>query len=189
MAVPQLHEFACLATKRPPGPGDCITPQTVAEHLEQAAYCSAVRETHTTRVVLEGTLAPSLPAQQRRGQKSGRIEAMLTAGYCRSMANVTVGVAPRRRGQKAEKTSTHLCEHWFSILGDHRALIAVQRDKVVVERLLRMLQHIVELRSSTLEYTPEVPWNQRSANSFRRRRKGTITQKDLEPFVHLPSVH
>lgn len=81
-------------------------------------------------------------------------------------------------------THTHLCEHGFSILGDHRALITVQRHKVVVERLLGVLQYVVELSGATLEYTPEVPWNQRPANSFSRRRKRTRTQKDLKPVVH-----
>lgn len=54
-------------------------------------------------------------------------------------------------------TQTHLCEHGLSILGDHGALITVEGDKVIVEGLLGMLQHIVELSSTTLKYTPEVP--------------------------------
>lgn len=95
-------------------------------------------------------------------------------------------VLPPLWGQRSEKshTHTHLCEHGFSILGDHRALIAVQRHKVVVERLLGVLQYVVELSGATLEYTPEVPGNQRSADSFSRQRKRTITQKDLKPPVH-----
>lgn len=58
---------------------------------------------------------------------------------------------------------THLCEHGLSVLGDHGALIAVKGDKVVVERLLGMLQHVVELSGTTLKYTSEIPWNQRPA--------------------------
>lgn len=64
-------------------------------------------------------------------------------------------------------TSTYLCEHGFSILGDHSALITVQGDKVIVEGLLGMFQHIVELGGTALEYTAEVPWNQRPTNCFR----------------------
>lgn len=72
---------------------------------------------------------------------------------------------------RTEETRTHLCEHGFPILGDHRALIAVQRDKVVVERLLRMLEYVVELSCSTLKYTPEVPRNQRPADRYRGRHR------------------
>lgn len=64
-------------------------------------------------------------------------------------------------------TKTHLCEHGLSILGDHGALITVKGDKVVVEGLLGMFEHIVELGGTALEYTPEVPWNQRPTNCFR----------------------
>lgn len=69
------------------------------------------------------------------------------------------------------ETSTHLREHGFSILGHHRALVAVQRDKVVVERLLRMLEYVVELSSSALKYTPEVPRDQRPADRCRGRHR------------------
>lgn len=64
-------------------------------------------------------------------------------------------------------TNTHLCEHWLSILGDHGALVTVEGDKVIVEGLLRMFQHIVELSGTALKYTPEVSWNQRPANCWR----------------------
>lgn len=66
-----------------------------------------------------------------------------------------------------ENTSTHLCKHGLSILGDHGALITVKRDKVIMEGLLGVLQHIVEFSGATLKYTSEVPWNQRPANCFR----------------------
>lgn len=75
-------------------------------------------------------------------------------------------------GQKTRETRTNLCEHGFSILGDHGALVAVQRDKVVVERLLGMFEYVVELSSSALKYTPEVPRNQRPADGCRGRHKG-----------------
>lgn len=52
---------------------------------------------------------------------------------------------------------THLCEHGFSILCDHSALITVEGDKVIVEGLLGMFQYIVELSGTALKYTPEVP--------------------------------
>lgn len=63
-------------------------------------------------------------------------------------------------------TNTHLCEHGFPILGDHGALITVEGDKIIVEGLLGMFQHIVEFSGTTLKYTPEVPWNQRPANCW-----------------------
>ena len=60
--------------------------------------------------------------------------------------------------------NTHLCKHGLSILGDHGALITVKGDKVIVEGLLGMFQHIVELSGTALKYTPEVPRDQRPAN-------------------------
>lgn len=86
--------------------------------------------------------------------------------------------------------NTHLCEHGFSILGDHGTLITVKGDKVIVEGLLGMFQHIVELSGTTLEYTPEVPWNQRPANCFRGGEKNTRGMRQerlgkLQYAVHL----
>lgn len=77
---------------------------------------------------------------------------------------------------KLKDTNTHLCEHGLSILGDHGALITVQGDKVIVEGLLGMFQHIVELSGAAFEYTPKVPRNQRPANRFRGGKK---TQRAL----------
>lgn len=86
-------------------------------------------------------------------------------------------------------TDTHLCEHGLSILGDHGTLITVKGDKVIVEGLLGMFQHIVELSGAALEYTPEVPWNQRPANCFRRRENTTGVRQEgigkLQYEVHL----
>lgn len=67
---------------------------------------------------------------------------------------------------------THLCEHGLAILGDHGALVAVEGDKVIVEGLLGVLQHVVELGGAALKYTSEVPRNQRPANCFERRQRG-----------------
>lgn len=54
---------------------------------------------------------------------------------------------------------THLCEHGLSILCDHSALITVKGHKVIVEGLLGMFQHVVQLSGAALEYTPEVSWD------------------------------
>ena len=67
----------------------------------------------------------------------------------------------------AKDAYTHLCEHGLSILSNHGALITVKGDKVIVEGLLGMFQHVVELSGTALKYTPEVPWNQRPTNCFR----------------------
>lgn len=57
--------------------------------------------------------------------------------------------------------NTHLSEHGFAVLRDHSTLIAVQRHEVVVERLFRVFQDVVELVSAALKHTPEVTRNQR----------------------------
>lgn len=64
-------------------------------------------------------------------------------------------------------TLTHLCEHGLAVLGDHGALITVEGDKVAVEGLLGVFQHVVELSGAPFEYTPEVPRNQRPANCWK----------------------
>lgn len=66
---------------------------------------------------------------------------------------------------------THLCEHGFSILGDHGALITVKGDKVIVKGLLRVLQHVVQLSGTAFKYTSEVPRNQSPTNCLKTRRQ------------------
>ena len=58
----------------------------------------------------------------------------------------------------------HLGEHGLAVLRHHGALVAVQGHKVVVERLLGVLQDVVQLSGAPFKYTPEVPRNQRPAN-------------------------
>lgn len=63
--------------------------------------------------------------------------------------------------------NTHLSEHGFAVLRDHSTLIAVQRHEVVVERLFRVFQDVVELVSAALKHTPEVTRNQRPTDRWR----------------------
>lgn len=85
----------------------------------------------------------------------------------------------------ARDTHTHLCEHGLSILSDHGALITVKGDKVIVEGFLGMFQHIVELSGTALEYTPEVPRNQRPANCFIGGEKRWGASFSIQYEVHL----
>lgn len=92
-------------------------------------------------------------------------------------------------GQQTNEACTHLREHGFSVLGDHGALIAVEGDKVVVEGLLWVLQHVVQLSGATFKYTSEVPRNQRPANCFKTRRQkeersGVVSQVDRGHVCH-----
>lgn len=58
----------------------------------------------------------------------------------------------------------NLCEHGFAVLGDHGALVAVQRHKVTVEGLLRVLQNIEQLGGAALKNTSKVSWDQSPAD-------------------------
>jgi hypothetical protein len=66
---------------------------------------------------------------------------------------------------------------------DHSALVAVQRDARVVERLLRVLQVVVEFRDAALEYAPKVARNQRPPYRYtpkQRHSQDTVrTQSDM----------
>ncbi len=66
-------------------------------------------------------------------------------------------------------THTHLCEHGFAVLCDHRTLITVQRHKVVVEGLFRVLENVVELSGAAFKHTPKVARNQRPADRCERQ--------------------
>lgn len=68
------------------------------------------------------------------------------------------------RGRSSHKCCRYLGEHGLAVLGDHGALVAVQRDEVVVEGLLGVLEHIVELCGPPFEDTAEVARNQSPAN-------------------------
>lgn len=52
---------------------------------------------------------------------------------------------------------SYLGVHRLPVLRDHRALITVQRYGGVVKRLLLILQGVVKLRHSAVEYRTEVP--------------------------------
>lgn len=68
------------------------------------------------------------------------------------------------RGRSSHERFQYLGEHGLAVLGDHGALVTVQRDKVVVEGLLGVLEHIVELCGPPFEDAAEVARNQSPAN-------------------------
>ena len=61
---------------------------------------------------------------------------------------------------------THIGEHGLAVLGDHGRLLAVQADGGVVEGLLGVLQHIVQVRHTPLKDATEVAWDQGPSNGW-----------------------
>lgn len=68
----------------------------------------------------------------------------------------------------------YLCKHGLPVLGDHGALVTVQGDAGVVERLLGVFEDVVQLGDSALKHRAEVAGDQRPADgcSGRRENKG-----------------
>ena len=58
----------------------------------------------------------------------------------------------------------HFGVHWLPVLRHHCALVAVERDARLVERLFRVPQLVVELSHAALENRTEVARNQRPTN-------------------------
>ena len=67
----------------------------------------------------------------------------------------------RRQGQQC----THLCENWLTVMCNDRGKVAVQYDRRVVKRFLRVLQQYVKLRHAAFKHASEVAWDQRAAYS------------------------
>lgn len=58
----------------------------------------------------------------------------------------------------------YLCKHGLPVLGDHGALVTVQGDAGVVERLLGVFEDVVQLGDAALEHRAEVAGDQRPAD-------------------------
>lgn len=82
----------------------------------------------------------------------------------------------------------YLGEHGLAMLGDHGALVAVQRDKVVVEGLLGVLEHVVELCGPSFKDAAEVTGYQSPANCWSGKRKKITSVKTTHPGVHVNKV-
>ena len=65
----------------------------------------------------------------------------------------------------------YLCKHWLPVLGDHGALITVQGDAGVVERLLGVFEDVVELGDPPLEHRAEITGDQRPADCCRETKE------------------
>ena len=65
----------------------------------------------------------------------------------------------------AESVFSYLCEHGLAVLCNHGALVTVQRHKVCVEGLFRVLQCVEQLSGAAFKDTPEVPRDQCPADS------------------------
>lgn len=76
-----------------------------------------------------------------------------------------------RRGSRSCGHRQYLREHGLAMLSDHGALVTVQRDEIVVEGLLGVLEHIVELCGSPFKDAAEVTGNQSPANRCSRKRR------------------
>lgn len=63
----------------------------------------------------------------------------------------------------------YLCKHGLPVLGDHGALVTVQGDAGVVERLLGVFEDVVQLGDAALEHCAEVAGDQRPADGCRER--------------------
>lgn len=75
------------------------------------------------------------------------------------------------RGWSSCGCRQYLGEHGFAVLGDHGALVTVQRDEVVVEGLLGVLEHVVELCGPSFKDAAEVTGNQSPADRWSRKRR------------------
>lgn len=84
------------------------------------------------------------------------------------------------RGRSSRGCRRYLGEHGFAVLGDHGALVTVQRDKVVVEGLLGVLEHVVELCGPPFKDAAEVTGNQSPADRWSGRRR-KIMSVNLAP--------
>lgn len=85
------------------------------------------------------------------------------------------------RGRRSSGRSRYLGEHGFAVLGDHGALVTVQRDEVVVEGLLGVLEHVVELRGPPFKDAAEVTRNQSPADRWSRRRRKIMSVNLAHP--------
>lgn len=82
----------------------------------------------------------------------------------------------------------YLGEHGLAMLGDHGALVAVQRDEVVVEGLLGVLEHVVELCGPSFKDAAEVTGYQSPANCWSGKRRKITSVKPARPGEHVNRV-
>lgn len=85
------------------------------------------------------------------------------------------------RGRRSCGCRQYLGEHGLAVLGDHGALVAVQRDEVVVEGLLGVLEHVVELCGPPFKDAAEVTGNQSPADRWSRRRRKIMSVNLVHP--------
>lgn len=103
-----------------------------------------------------------------RGCTTGGVlckKGMLWGTPCHNHSRVLVGTAP------CAGCCRYLGEHGLAVLGHHGALVAVQRDEVVVEGLLGVLEHVVELRGPPFKDAAEVTGNQSPADRWSGKRR------------------
>lgn len=82
----------------------------------------------------------------------------------------------------------YLGEHGLAMLGNHGALVAVQRDEVVMEGFLGVFEHIVELCGPSFKDAAEVTGYQSPANCWSGKRRKITSVKLARPVEHVNRV-
>lgn len=76
----------------------------------------------------------------------------------------------------------YLREHRFAVLGNHGALVTVERYKVTVKGLLWMLQDVEQFRGAPLVDTPKVSWNQRPSDGYEQTKESVNYKSKRKPI-------